>query len=80
MSEGDCLYHMATTNILSYCVFDAVIDLTDEAAKAAVEAEMASALNGTNANGTLVSSESAGTTWFEGKAVNSSIYFFPRYC
>lgn len=66
VSAGDCLYHMATTNILSYCVFDAVIDLTNEAATAAIEAEMANALNGTNANGTVVSAEAAGSTWFEG--------------
>lgn len=59
---------MATTNILGYCVFDAVIDLTNEAATAAIEAEMANALNGTNANGTVVSSEVSGTTWFEGEA------------
>eukprot|EP00903_Cladosiphon_okamuranus_P019573 g18001.t1 len=65
VSAGDCLYHMATTNILGYCMFDAVIDLTNEAATAAIEAEMANALNGTNANGTVVSAETAGSTWFE---------------
>ncbi|CAM9190959.1 unnamed protein product, partial [Ectocarpus sp. 12 AP-2014] len=65
VSAGDCLYHMATTNILSYCVFDSVIDLADEAATLAVEAEMANALNGTNANYTVVSSDVSESTWFE---------------
>lgn len=74
VSAGDCLYHMATTNILSYCVFDAVIDLSNEAARAAIEAEMANALNGTNANGTIVSSDVSETTWFEGKR---SFAYFP---
>ncbi|CAN0256233.1 unnamed protein product, partial [Ectocarpus sp. 8 AP-2014] len=65
VSAGDCLYHMATTNILSYCVFDSVIDLADEAATLAIEAEMANALNGTNANYTVVSSDVSESTWFE---------------
>lgn len=71
VAAGECLYHMATTNILSYCVFDTVIDLTNEAATAAIEAEQANALNGTNANGTVVSSDVSETTWFEGKRVLS---------
>lgn len=57
---------MATTNILSYCVFDTVIDLGDEAATAAIEAEMAESLNGTGANYTVVSSDVSSTSWFEG--------------
>ncbi|CAM9834935.1 unnamed protein product, partial [Hapterophycus canaliculatus] len=65
VSAGECLYHMATTNILSYCVFDTVIDLADQAATAAIEAEMASALNGTSANYTVVSSDVSETGWFE---------------
>lgn len=57
---------MATTNILSYCMFDEIIDLANEAATAAIEAEMANALNGTDANYTVVTSEVSETTWFEG--------------
>lgn len=68
VSAGTCLYHMASTDILGYCVFDQVIDLADEAATAAIEAEMGSYLNGTGANYTVVSSETASSSWFEGDA------------
>lgn len=57
---------MPTTDILGYCVFDTVIDLADEAATAAIEAEMASYLNGTGANYTVVTADVSETTWFEG--------------
>lgn len=57
---------MPTTSILGYCVFDAVIDLADEAATAAIEAEMAVYLNGTGANGTVVSADISESTWFKG--------------
>lgn len=57
---------MASTDILSYCVFDMVIDLADEAATAAVEAEMARQLNGTGANYSVVSFDVSSSTWFEG--------------
>lgn len=66
MAAGECLYHMPTTSILGYCVFDAVIDLADEAATAAIEAEMAVYLNGTGANGTVVSADISESTWFKG--------------
>lgn len=79
VSAGECLYHMATTNILSYCVFDTVIDLADEAATAAIEAEMANALNGTNANFTVVSSDVSETSWFEGGRVIHPPYLYPLY-
>lgn len=64
--EGTCLYHMVTTDILGYCVFDSVIDLADDAATAAIEAEMQSALNGTGANYTVMSSDVPSSSWFEG--------------
>lgn len=66
VSAGTCLYHMATTNILGYCVFDEVIDLADEVATGAIESEMESYLNGTGANYTVVSSETSESSWFEG--------------
>ncbi len=69
VSAGECLHHMATTNILSYCVFDAIIDTANATATAAIEAEMASSLNGTNANATApnIEESSSGATWFEGR-------------
>lgn len=82
VSAGECLYHMATTNILSYCVFDTVIDLADQAATAAIEAEMANALNGTNANFTVVSSDVSETSWFEGglrSVIRSPMFKSLRY-
>lgn len=66
---------MATTNILSYCVFDSVIDLADEAATLAIEAEMANALNGTNANYTVVSSDVSDSTWFEGGSSGAVVHY-----
>lgn len=58
---------MATTDVLGYCVFDTVIDLADAAATAAIEAEMATYLNGTGANYTVVSADTAEASWFEGE-------------
>lgn len=77
VSAGECLYHMATTNILSYCVFDAMIDIANETARAAVEAEMASSLNGTNANATVVTSSAVGATWFEGRDETCELALLP---
>lgn len=66
ISDGKCLYHMVTTNILGYCMFDTVIDRASEAAIGKIEAEMEMYLNETGANYTVVSSDVAESTWFEG--------------
>lgn len=66
MQGGECLYRMPTTTIFGYCVFDQVIDLADEAATRAIEAEMENYLNGTGANFTVVSADVAEASWFEG--------------
>ena len=66
MQGGECLYHMPTTTIFGYCVFDQVIDLADEAATMAIEAEMENYLNGTGANFTVVSADVAEASLFEG--------------
>ncbi|CAM9299589.1 unnamed protein product, partial [Laminaria digitata] len=65
VTGGKCLYHMPTTAIFGYCVFDQVIDLADEAATGLIEAEMANYLNGTGANYTVVSADVAEASWFE---------------
>lgn len=71
--EGTCLFHMVTTDILGYCVFDSVIDLADDAATAAIEAEMQTALNGTGANYTAVSSDVPSSDWFEGACASIAL-------
>lgn len=75
VAAGTCLYHMATTDILGYCVFDTVIDLADEAETAAAETETEAYLNDTGANYTVVyytavTSDVTSATWFEGMLPN----------
>ncbi|CAM9740877.1 unnamed protein product [Ascophyllum nodosum] len=65
VSTGKCLYKMPTTDILGHCVFDQVIDLADSVAIAAIDAEMASALNGTGASYSVVSADESDSDWFE---------------
>ena len=82
VTGGECLYHMPTTIIFGYCVFDQVIDLADEAATGLIEAEMANYLNGTGANYTVVSADVSEASWFEGDYFQYSyisIVFSPRH-
>lgn len=74
VGRGECLYHMPTTTIFGYCVFDQVIDLADEAATSLIEAEMANYLNGTGANYTVVSADVAEASWFEGDFFFGSMF------
>lgn len=75
VTGGKCLYHMPTTAIFGYCVFDQVIDLADEAATGLIEAEMANYLNGTGANYTVVSADVAEASVFEGDINMYSIMY-----
>lgn len=73
MTGGECLYHMPTTTIFGYCVFDQVIDLADEAATELIEEEMANYLDGTGANYTVVSADVAEASWFEGDTIHDIV-------
>lgn len=69
VSSGECLYYMPTSDILGYCVFDQVINLADSAATSAVKEEMASNLNGTGANYSVVSADVSDSDWFKGTPI-----------
>lgn len=74
VSSGECLYYMPTSDILGYCVFDQVIDLADSAATAAVKEDMASNLDGTGANYSVVSADVSDSDWFKGTPITPYYY------